>query len=673
MKSKMKDIMNLLIKKEKQILFVIVSIFWSIFFLMHINQSLFLFDTLKLFDRELASGEEVERYELASGESLQQYFVVGEEGDILGGISIPFYVNESRIESGENGKLTLALYQLVETEEGVDTSEIEIIERDINTLNEKTKILLSHPLKLEKDMEYGLIMMASYDGDPGLLEVGMAKPFDWETEIYASGVDMEKEELECGLLLTNKSHNTIIIGFFLFLFAIITIAVLCNLDERIIMIALLTTMSIVYLLFTPAGNAPDELNHFKRAFEVSCGHMVSEHIENNAGGRVLPNALSEYGNSNARLDWDDVSMQEFSNISVYPPSSYIPQSLGVFLARLFTDKVRAILYTGVVFNMVFILLIAGITLWIIPFGRRVAFLGLLFPMTLQEITSLAPDGQLIAVCFLFMAIIMKLGYEKKASKAELFLLAFIAMWIGTVKLVYVPLLLLLFFVPTELFKSKKNWLYYIIGIIGFTAVADLGWLAIANYSFPEGIDSALQIEYILQHPVAYIGTLIRSVDAYGGEWLETMIGSRLGKLDVPVCKVVYDGFLIILICEIMSAKDKKLPQGVNRRVALWLSIVSLVGTMVLILTGIYVKCVGIGEKLIWGLQGRYLTPLIMFMAVMIALESRNDSTQEVNTNEAMINAKGKMSSIKDWSDTYLYLIVAILDAIAFVDILVYYR
>lgn len=39
---------------------------------------------------------------------------------------------------------------------------------------------------------------------------------------------------------------------------------------------------------------PDEPNHFYRAFELSCGKLVSEHIgENGVGGNYLPYFMQE--------------------------------------------------------------------------------------------------------------------------------------------------------------------------------------------------------------------------------------------------------------------------------------------------------------------------------------------------------------------------------------------
>ena len=47
-----------------------------------------------------------------------------------------------------------------------------------------------------------------------------------------------------------------------------------------------------------------------------------------------------------------------------------------------------------------------------PFGRKILFIIMVFPVTLQETISLAPDSCTIAISLAFTAYILNLAYKK---------------------------------------------------------------------------------------------------------------------------------------------------------------------------------------------------------------------------------------------------------------------
>ena len=79
------------------------------------------------------------------------------------------------------------------------------------------------------------------------------------------------------------------------LFVAVILMVLGGLNIIIKKTTIIFSLGIFYLLSSPVGSIPDEQTHFYRAFEISCGNMVSQHLgESGAGGNVYPVEVSNY-------------------------------------------------------------------------------------------------------------------------------------------------------------------------------------------------------------------------------------------------------------------------------------------------------------------------------------------------------------------------------------------
>ena len=155
---------------------------------------------------------------------------------------------------------------------------------------------------------------------------------------------------------------------------------------------------------------PDETAHFWRAFEISIGGFVSEPIGNSFGA-VLPRAVINCHDRTAVIDWKDMVEHAFPESSLYSPVSYLPQSVGILLARCFTGRVCILYYAGRLFNFITAFILSLLALKKIPFGRKILFVILCMPMTLQEMISLAPDAFVNSMSFAVIAFVLHCAYE----------------------------------------------------------------------------------------------------------------------------------------------------------------------------------------------------------------------------------------------------------------------
>ncbi|MBE5949651.1 MAG: DUF2142 domain-containing protein [Lachnospiraceae bacterium] len=387
-------------------------------------------------------------------------------------------------------------------------------------------------------------------------------------------------------------------------------------------------LGIMYFFAYPINSVPDEDHHFYRAYEISEGHMLSD-IKSGIGGRELPKGLELW------LDTHTVTLQEswstldiklsdertwyvFWNTSLYAPVSYVPQSLGIFVARIFTDSVAIMFLMGRLFNLVAVGLITYFAIKYIPVGKKMIIMITLLPMNMQEAISLAPDAMVTALTMAFIAFVLYLRYTQESvmSKKQLVLLYIMAIAISLYKIVYIPFCILPFLIPIERFGGKKQFISHAVCMGILVVVAGLGWLAFAGrylLDIEGGKNSDDQIIYILSDLPNYFKIMFATIKKYGSFYFYTMFGQQLSYYNIFISK----GYIILLVILLMGGvfSEEKVPvkfKGVSTLFALIVTAIFL-----LIMTSLYVQWTDYKNQLIEGVQGRYFIPLLLPMFLLI--------------------------------------------------------
>jgi len=78
-------------------------------------------------------------------------------------------------------------------------------------------------------------------------------------------------------------------------------------SEILLMGVVLAFVGILYSVICPFECVPDEPAHFMRAFEISMGHLIPQHLQGGAVGDILPDAVADYWNRGAIIDWEHCS------------------------------------------------------------------------------------------------------------------------------------------------------------------------------------------------------------------------------------------------------------------------------------------------------------------------------------------------------------------------------
>jgi uncharacterized membrane protein len=186
-----------------------------------------------------------------------------------------------------------------------------------------------------------------------------------------------------------------------------------NLKIETIFLVLAIVLGALYICALPIGSAPDESAHFKRAYEISTGHLLSDKNSDGIGGRLLPDSInttfslniynSKYRDVisliNSTKNNSDFSFQAFANTSLYSPICYIPQVIGILIGRILNLPMVLIAYLSRISNYICWIIIMYFSIKYIPCNKKSFLLIAFLPMSFQSAISCQADCLTNAVAF----------------------------------------------------------------------------------------------------------------------------------------------------------------------------------------------------------------------------------------------------------------------------------
>ena len=418
-----------------------------------------------------------------------------------------------------------------------------------------------------------------------------------------------------------------------------------NIKVENIFLITIPVICLFYIICMPTFKNHDEIYHWYRAYEVSTGKLMEE-VDGDTLGTILPQSISDVTTDdwqsityakvrdslNAELDKENTALLYSETSAVYSFVQYIPQAIGIFITRIFTDKVLLLAYGGRIINMVFSIILIYFAIKKIPFGKKILLLLSFIPIAIEGFSSLSPDAMTISMAFFYIAYILSLAFSKEnhiIDGKKIVILTVLSIIMAMCKIVYLPLILLLFIIPKEKFKNEKKIKnIFIIGAIA--VVLNLIWLMVAGIylsHFREG-DSSIQVISILTNPIKYLQNCLYTVNLNGQDYIYSMFGGELGwgelvQLNSTVPYILCFILIWITITD-QTIKDKfKLYQKV------WITIAAI-AVVGLIFTSLYVQWTTIGSDSVLGIQGRYFIPILPLVALLIGsqLKVKTDYSDE---------------------------------------------
>lgn len=429
--------------------------------------------------------------------------------------------------------------------------------------------------------------------------------------------------------------TAIIFGCLLFVYAVIKIYKISNerdikIKKEFIFFALSLVIGIILVFISAPQVRYDEHAHFWRAYEISCGNIISR-TTNELPTSVIdlfrrddgsyPNREFNYKTISQKikdnLNADDVQIFPVGATGSLTPISYIPQVFGVIVGKVLRASPIVILWMGRLANLLMYIILVFLAIKIIPTEKwkSVIMIIALFPMSLNLATTLSPDTTILGVTLLAIAYVLYLKFNVKTIKLKhIFLLSILFMVPTVCKIVYFPLFLLFFILPKEKFTTKTNRLISFLGMLGIVFIPYLILNKLVSFG-----DYAIAIrtnmtEQILFAASSLSGLVKTGINTFYGEiskYFFEMIG---GWNTINIISII---IFIVLLLVTFGKYEENENYKFNLKDKIICTVIIVIEILG-VLAAMYLGWTQARQTVIEGVQGRYFLPIIPLLFLILS-------------------------------------------------------
>lgn len=404
-----------------------------------------------------------------------------------------------------------------------------------------------------------------------------------------------------------------------------------NLHKVAFVIILLFGITCVFL--TPINDISDEQEHFTRSEIVSTGQISTKYVQipnNTIYGYLTIKSIDELaqnaGNNvfNTKIDDNKINFTPVylnSAFSQNPFYSYLPQGLGVFLAKIFDLNAIWMLWLGRLFNLLFYAGIICLAIKKAPIFKFPLLIVSILPLAIYQAASLSVDGMYMSLAILAFSYFLYFYKTPKIKWLDLGIFYLAIILSGLLKTPFLALSLLIFLVPNEHFESKTQNIISKLGILLSLAIG-IAWSSYAapalenswrgEYFASKNVNATKQLEYLISNPIFSLERLFNSfselpiiIDRF------FFFSNDVRQYSSSLLAILYTVFFTIfsLICPL----DEKFE--IKTRIKGFL-IALLIYLGVIFVQYLTWAPVGV-ETIKEGVLGRYFMPLLIFIPFII--------------------------------------------------------
>ncbi|WP_296848332.1 DUF2142 domain-containing protein [uncultured Methanobrevibacter sp.] len=292
-------------------------------------------------------------------------------------------------------------------------------------------------------------------------------------------------------------------------------------------------------LIVPICDVSDESEHLTRAEITSQGVLVpvwnggdsgidrlynhtdegkySRALNDGVGFKTIKSMLFFSDNRGKTVfevsgDTDKIDYTPFIDGSAFeqnPFFGYLPQAIGIVIAKLLDLNVIWILWLGRISNLICYAALISLAIRKTPIFKMPLLAVSCIPIAIYQAASISIDSMIIGLGILAIAyfLYMVQSKEKSLEIKDIILFSLICLLLGLCKLTYLAFIFLLLIVPRRNFNFSNVILSYlssisIVSIIGVlwsrysTPALMHSWRSKLNY-----MNSSAQIDYMMHHPV----------------------------------------------------------------------------------------------------------------------------------------------------------------------------
>lgn len=400
-------------------------------------------------------------------------------------------------------------------------------------------------------------------------------------------------------------------------------------------------LSLVLTVLIPPMQVPDENAHLLRAAALADGQiLLLQHTEESPGTQTADVSLIEYSSQWLKvadrtvdgasrdlyertfpLRWSEQDTKVFTSAAPYYPMLYAPAAAGLAAGRALDQPIGISITWARIAMWAFGMLTFLIALRIVQAGIHTLCAATVLPMTLQQAGSINLDAITIPVAFLIIAMISQGWYCGAAKEADgMPRSARTAAWATLLVLCLAKPVFLTLFAPIgwQILERRR---YSLSLLVLATIAIVIAWQAHVASHF---VDVRITLESpparilgLFRDPMSFLHLLVRSFEAYGGFYLESMIG-RLGWLDIRLPTGTLTMGLTLLMAAFVADGLEKNTLSAPARAMFALAIIAYVmGTIVLL----WAAWTPPGSLLLFGVQGRYFIPMLPAIAMILGTQA----------------------------------------------------
>lgn len=518
---------------------------------------------------------------------------------------------------------------------------IATLELDLSTLEDDQNISISMPKLGRKDASKLTIQIKGDNTNVNnALKINTFKSNN--NQMYIDGVQ-GTDSLSTIVTYSRFSivYMTIIILLYIALcFLILYIDVNKIHNGVFIIIILLGAFSAV---LNPILDTPDEQAHVARAELTSRGVFfvkgdASEYNISKSMESILNNIQKTFENdelisTDGNFDYSGIT-NTYAETNIF--FSYIPQAIGILLAKIFSINTLSILTFGRILNLLAYALMVRFAIKIAPsFKLPIAIISMM-PMVIFVAASFNPDASTYGLTFILIAYFLKLYKQENINIKQMIIFSVISILLGFVKLPYCILGGLIIFLPKEKFADKRAYYKSFVFVL-IIAVVSLAWglksvmggsgnSPFNSYYIENNISVSDQIVYILQNPktfiIGFVKSLFDNLNIYISQinifgWLTYSLN--------PTLMILYPAFVIVVVFTYPNNME------ICRKTKLGLGLM-VFGVYVITNLILYLSWTPVGSSGIEGVQGRYFCSLLVLLTLF-------SNRQVEGINEEKMNLK----------------------------------
>lgn len=402
-------------------------------------------------------------------------------------------------------------------------------------------------------------------------------------------------------------------------------------------------LAVLYMLLIPPLAVPDEESHIVEAYYYSNIWMGKENAPNDNTlldaetaramhiFRATP-SLMEYDNLRSEVfrTEREEGVSEAGRFFNYSPAlTYLPGILSLTVGRLLGLNGVLLLYLGRIGYILWYLFMMYWFIRLMPFAKAAAFTLAILPITIQQCCSYSYDAVVIAVAFVYLAILFQLLYVDKPIQKWQMILYTLCIFILSMSKggTYLSLCLLTVLIPISRFTSKKRkwqfvvsegmlslitFLWNTMGYVMFVA-APTAEQAAGTYLGEEARGAA----GLLADPIGFLILAMRTFFRSGDGFIETMLGMQLGWLNIDVSRFVIYGMLLLMIIAVLQTENIKGQKDIvvttGQKALYFFGSAVSVGIVMASMFMSWTPKDAIGIE---GVQGRYFLPLLPVLLLL---------------------------------------------------------